>query len=184
MFGLMLELIQASLQLGVPLFALSWFLFSWLYGSGDIDREADQKSIKQQLKSQAKSLKRKRQLGDKSKAAYVYSRWAAFGGGFYGLAALWTFIVIEISQAIEFAFNFPGFAELFEDGLVNFAVELLINQIGNMVSAFVWFSYWATNTIVLWVLVAYCGYRLGMEFAKQGREFDLKALRKRLFEKD
>lgn len=184
MFGLIAELLEAILFLGGPLFCLSWFLFSWLYGSGDIDRKADQKSIKEQLKSRAKSLKKKRKLGDKSKAAYVYGRWAAFGGGFYGLAALWTFVVIEVVQAIDFTLNFPGFAALFEDGFVNFAVDLLINQISNMVSAFVWFGYWPSNTVILWVLVAYCGYRLGMELAKQGREFDVAALKKKYLDKD
>ncbi|MFK7864228.1 MAG: hypothetical protein AB8B95_08400 [Pseudohongiellaceae bacterium] len=184
MFGLLVELVEASIVLGAPLFGLSWFLFSWMYGSGDIDRNADQKSTKQQLKSQAKSLKKKWQLGDKSKAAYIYGRWAAFGGGFYGLAALWTFVVIEVTQAIDFTLNFPGFAELFEDGVVSFAVELLINQIGNMVSAFVWFGYWPSNTMVLWVLVAYAGYRLGMGFAKEGKEIDVDTLKKKYLDKD
>lgn len=181
---IVLEFIEAVLWLGLPMCALSWFLFSWLYNSGDVDRKADQKSTKAQLKSLGKTFKKEKNASDQSQAAYVYRRWAAFGGGFYGLAALWTFVVIEVSQTIRFVLRFPGFAELFKDGFVNFAVELITNQIGNLVSAFVWFAYWPSETMILWVLVAYFGYRLGMEFAKRGKQLDVDELWRKFFDKN
>ncbi|MFT4887940.1 MAG: hypothetical protein ACJAY7_001093 [Pseudohongiellaceae bacterium] len=180
---IVLEFVEAALWLGLPMAGLSWFLFSWLYNNGDIDREADQKSTKEQLKTLGKSFKKEKKLTDQSQAAYVYGRWAAFGGGFYGLAALWTFVVIEVSQSISFVFHFPGFAELFEHGLISFAVELLINQLGNIVSAFVWFAYWPSDTMIIWVLVAYLGYRLGVKLAKQEKQLDIDELWRKFFDK-
>ncbi|MFT6094557.1 MAG: hypothetical protein ACJA2Q_002462 [Pseudohongiellaceae bacterium] len=180
---IVLEFLEAVLWLGLPMAGLSWFLFSWLYNNGDIDREADQKSTKEQLKSLGKSFKKEKKLSGQSQAAYVYGRWAAFGGGFYGLAALWTFLVIEVSQTIRFVFGFPDFAELFEDGLISFAIELLIDQLGNIVSAFVWFAYWPSDTMILWVLVAYIGYRLGVELARQGRRLDINEWWRKYFDK-
>lgn len=180
---IILEFIEAVLWLGLPMLGLSWFLFNWLYNSGDVDRKADQKSTKEQLKSLGKSFKKDKKLASQSQAAYVYGRWAAFGGGFYGLTALWTFVVIEVSQTIQFIFRFPGFAKLFEDGFVDFFVELLVNQLGNIVSAFVWFAYWPSETMILWVVVAYLGYRIGMELAKKGEEFDFDELKRKFFDK-
>jgi hypothetical protein len=180
---IVLEFAEAALWLGLPMLVLSWFLFNWLYNNGNVDRKADQKSTKEQLKNLAKSFKKEKKSTDQSQAAYVYSRWAAFGGGFYGLAALWTFVVIEVSQTIRFVLRFPGFAELFEDGFLDFLVELIIGQLGNVVSAFVWFAYWPSETMILWVVVAYFGYRLGMELAKQGKQFDFEELWKKFFDK-
>lgn len=180
---IVLEFIEAVLWLGLPMLLLSWFLFNWLYNNGDVDREADQKSTKKQLKSLGKSFKKDKTQTDKSQAAYVYGRWAAFGGGFYGLAALWTFVVIEVSQTIRFVLRFPGFAELFEDGFFDFAVDLIVNQLGNVIQAFVWFAYWPSDIMILWVAVAYFGYRLGMTLAKQKKQFNFDELRRKFIDK-
>jgi mannose/fructose/N-acetylgalactosamine-specific phosphotransferase system component IID len=88
-----------------------------------------------------------------------------------------------VSQSISFVFHFPGFAELFEHGLISFAVELLINQLGNIVSAFVWFAYWPSDTMIIWVLVAYLGYRLGVKLAKQEKQLDIDELWRKFFDK-
>ena len=180
---IILEFVEAALWLGIPMLGMSWFLFSWLYNDGNVDRKADQKSTKAQLKSFGKTFKKEGKSSDQSQVAYVYKRWAAFGGGFYGLAALWTFVVVEVSDAISFVFRFPGFAELFEDGIISFVVELLVSQVGNVVSAFVWFAYWPSETMILWVLVAYVGYRLGMELAKQGKHLNVEELWVKFFDR-
>lgn len=172
------DFIEAALKLGIPMLALSWFVFRWLYSNGDIEREADQKSTKAQLKKLGKSIKGK----DKSHAGYIYSHWVTFGGGFYGLAALWTFVVIEVQQFIGFIFNFPSIRELLEDGIISFVFEVAINQLANIVTAFVWFSYWQSDSMILWVLVAYLGYRLGMDFAKKGYEIPVDEWRGKFFD--
>ena len=90
-----------------------------------------------------------------------------FGSGFYGLAVLWTLLVIEVLEGLKFVFNFPGFEALFGDGLIPFFVELGMNQLGNLISAFVWFGYW-DGSVFIWVPVAYAGYWLGIEAARRG----------------
>jgi hypothetical protein len=161
-----LDLLQAIILLGVPMVALSWFLFSWLFSSGEIDRDDDHKVISTRLKKLKKSVAKK----ESQNTNYVYDKWMWFGSGFYGLAGLWTFAVIEIAQFFGFIFNFPGWAVLFEDGLIGFAVNLLINQLGNVISAFVWFSYWPADSIIIWVLIAYLGYWSGVEMARRNMQ--------------
>lgn len=97
---------------------------------------------------------------------YVFDRWMWFGSGFYGLAALWTFVVIETIDIFTFIFTFPGFAKLFENGIFALITSLIVNQIGNIVSAFIWFKYWTDDSIGWWFLIAYLGYMAGMKVAK------------------
>jgi hypothetical protein len=94
--------------------------------------------------------------------------WSGFGGGFYGLAAMWTFVVTVVKDIFSFIFHFTGIDVLLEKGLINLLVEILVNQITNGVSALVWFSYWPAQSIVVWVIAAYFSYWLGMDLAKKG----------------
>lgn len=166
MFGLIADLLQAILLLGLPLAVASWFLFSWLFNNGDLDRELDS----QALKSKIKNLKRSAisiEAG-RSKTRFVYDKWMWFGSGFYGLAGLWTFAVIEVTQFFAFIFNAGAWPEMFRDGPISFLIDFALNQLGNMLQGLVWFTWWPAESMLLWVLVAFLGYRLGLRGARQG----------------
>ena len=162
------DLVEAMVKLGAPLFLFSWLLFSKLYDGGEINREGDNKETKRQLKAFNKKAKKKAKQGERTPIDRVMWHWSSFGGGFYGLAALWTFIVIEVKDIFSFVFFFPGLDVLFEGGLVDLLVNVLVNQISNAISALVWFSYWPSQSVLIWVIVAYLGYWLGMDLAKKG----------------
>lgn len=164
-----LDLIEAIIKLGIPVAVLSWFIFSWLYGAGEIDRKANHKAVSARIKKMKKSFEKK----EESNANFVYEKWMWFGSGFYGLAGLWSFAVIEISDMLRFVFNFPGLAVLFEDGIISFLVALGLNQVGNIITAFVWFTYWPAESMLIWVLIAYVGYWVGVEMARRGMELPI-----------
>jgi len=187
----LIEILEACLKLGAPMAILSWGIFSWLHSKGKLDIRADRKAISTELKQMRKNEKKQRAEAKKGKknendfsnflqlrdskpsqaeenAEMLYGRWMWFGGGFYGLAALWTFAVVEVLDILGFIYNFPGFAKLFEHGVWSLVGDLIANQIMNIVSAFVWFNYWSGSSPVwLWFVVAYLGYLLGMELAKR-----------------
>ncbi|NNC99109.1 MAG: hypothetical protein HKN85_02900 [Gammaproteobacteria bacterium] len=190
----MLNLLEACFKIGFPMTMLSWLLFSWLYSNGSLDKKANRKTISANLKMMKKTAKTEKREARRSKKKplaseaaptdfmqldesagsqetdkliYVYDRWMWFGSGFYGLAALWTFVVIETLDVYRFIFSEAGLASLFEGGFVNLIVSFVINQIGNIVTAFIWFTYWTDDFIFLWVIVAYVGYLGGIELAKR-----------------
>ena len=165
----LLDLLEALIKLGLPMVALSWFIFSWLYGSGEIDRDADRKAISARLKKMKKSFNK----DATENPHFIFGKWMKFGGGFYGLAGLWTFAVIEILDFFRFVFYFPGIAQLLEDVIISFVVSFLINQFGNVISAFLWFSYWPAESILLWILIAYLGYWTGVELARRNVEIPI-----------
>ena len=157
------DLFKAIIQLGAPIGFLSWLLFSWLYSEGKLSIDADRKTIKSNLKEIKKS--KDKPTGDE--LGFLYKRWMRFGSGFYGLAALWTLIVSEMIDFYMFMSNFPGFAKLWEDGVIKILVAFLVNQLANLVTAFIWFTYWSKTSMLLWVAVAYAGYWVGIQLAKR-----------------
>lgn len=158
-----LDLLSAIIKLGLPVAGLSWFLFSQLYSSGSVDRKADRKTIKSHIKLLHKEAK----ANKKQKVNLVYDNWMWFGSGFYGLVALWTFVIVELQDIYNFVFHNPGIEALFSEGLIGLIVNMVINQFQNIVTAFVWFSFWDADSIPLWVLVAYAGYWVGVEMARR-----------------
>ena len=76
----MFDLIEASIKLGLPMVVITLLMFSWLYGSGEIDREADNKAVKLRLKKMKSTFKKK----EAQNTNYIYNKWMWFGSGFYG----------------------------------------------------------------------------------------------------
>lgn len=156
---------------------LSWLIFTWLYGGGDLDRGADRKSIDAAVKKMKKSFKKQKKGGT---ANYMVGKWMWFGSGFYGLAGLWTFVVIEVLDVSRFILDPSQFTESLRDGIVSTAIDVLMNQIGNVVTAFVWFSYWSEDSIIPWLIVAYLGYWIGVELARRGEDSQIQELIRRI----
>ena len=59
-----LLLLEAITKLGIPMVILSWIIFTWLYGGGDLDRNAGRKSIEAQVKKIKKSFEKKKHGGN------------------------------------------------------------------------------------------------------------------------
>lgn len=159
----MLQILEAVFKLGVPILILSWLLFSWLYREGKLEIKADRKATAGSLKEMKKASKEKDAAGQN----YIYDKWMWFGSGFYGLAALWTFLVMELVDLFNLVFDFPGFASLLAGGIINVILRGLMNQIENIVSAFLWFNYWSDGSPVIPLVVTYIGYLGGVELAKR-----------------
>ena len=179
-----IDLLEAVIKLGLPLAGLSWFIFNWLYSSGELDRGDNRRAIAARIKKMKKSFdKDKSTKSDKHNANFFYEKWMKFSGGFYGLAGLWTLAVIEFLDAVSFIFNFPGVSELLADGIVSFVYSVLANQLGNIFSAFIWFTYWPAESTLVWVLIAYVGYWTGVEMARRNLELPVEQMREQLTEK-
>lgn len=168
------DILAAGIKLGVPVAGLSWLLFQRLYSAGEIDRDGDRAALKAGLKELKKAAKKKGATSAGSPLEWGHyllrKKWFRFGSGFYGTAALWTFMVVEVADLLSFIRDFPGFANLFENGVIAFLVNLLVGQIQNFVTAIVWFDYWPdeSQTLFIWLVAAYLGYRVGRNLAQRG----------------
>jgi hypothetical protein len=161
---LIIEFFIASFHLGLPVLLFSWWMMCRLYAAGLLNRDEPTKDVKLSLKALKKNWKK-----DDTTAGYLEKRWMKFGGGFYGLTALLTFVWIEASEAVTFIFNFPGLATLLKDGVISLLVNTFVNQIKNFVVAIVWVTYWPAENryMVIWILVPYAGYFAGLKLASR-----------------
>lgn len=157
--------VEALFLLGVPVTALSWIVFRWVYRRGDLDRDADNKVVTARLKEIRKSIKT-----DKTADHHiVYRRWMRFGSGFYGLAGLWTFFAIETAQLLHFLFHPVSTLSGFPEDPPGYLIDVALNQVGNFISAFVWFIYWSEDggNFLVTVAMAWAGYWLGIKLAQR-----------------
>ena len=160
-----LDLLEALLTLGLPVAVLSWLIFRWIYRRGDIDRNASNKDLSARLKEMKKTFKQ-----DKAnKPHVVYRRWMGFGSGFYGLTGLWTFGVIEISQILNVIFHPVQVIGPVFNGVFDYIVDVLINQVENFISAMLWFTYWShdDSRFLIWIVVPWAGYWAGIKLAQR-----------------
>lgn len=161
----LLGALTAIFKLGLPMTIASWLAFRWIYGTGEVDRDTNHKELKSSV-----NKKNIRSFAEKTKdkrAQFILEKWAAFGSGFYGLTGLWTFIVIEAGELYNFIAS-GGPAGFLDEGLISLIIDILINQIGNFFTALLWFTYWPgeDDSMLLWIIVAFIGYRLGIEVAR------------------
>ena len=165
---LLLSIITLSFQLGIPVAFLTWYLFSRLYDRGQLDNQEDPRQSFKALKARTK----KEGLIDSN---LVQQRWMKFGGGFYGLTALWTLVAIEFVDVSQFIMNFPGFSALFSEGIISFVIGVVVNQLLNLLAAFLWFGFW--DNVLVSIAVSYIGYLVGMNAAQRGYRFNQETLR-------
>ena len=161
----LLNWIEVIALMGVPMVCLSWLIFRWLYLSGEIDRDANHKVVAARVKEMKQTLK-----SDKSRGGnFLYRKWMWFGSGFYGLAGLWTFFVIEISDLFSFLIHPVVVLSRMQEDFVQFLITFLMNQAGNLLSAFRWFGYWTddNDSILLWIAIAWLGYWVGNKLARR-----------------
>lgn len=161
------EVLEASLKLGLPMVMLSWLVFSKLYREGRLEVDANRKEAEAALKAQRKEKKANPSASSTEKDA-LFDKWMWLGGGFYGLAGLWTLLIVEVTDITRFIVGLPQFVQSFDGGIFDLVKMFIANQLSNLVAAFAWFTYWADGKfIAYWMLVAYLGYLAGMQLAKR-----------------
>ncbi|MEE4173160.1 MAG: hypothetical protein V2I57_02805 [Xanthomonadales bacterium] len=100
----------------------------------------------------------------------VLEKWFSFGGGFYGLVAFYTWIIIEWDEVWGFVSDLPGIVFSFDIGaLISLAINFFIESLMNFITAIAWPIYWlgVAGNPWLWIGVAYGGYWLGIKAAQQ-----------------
>jgi len=100
----------------------------------------------------------------------LMSKWIEFGGGFYGVMAVLTYLVVEFNEVIDFLTSeHTVFATLAAITLGNL-VEFFVDSIMNFITAITWPVYWIGKTeyfsFWVWFIAVYMGYYLGQMLAK------------------
>ena len=162
----LLDILRAILFVGIPVGVFSFLMIYFSYQKGYLSTDVELKdAFKKKNNNTQSSLSRKH----KKDLLFLHSKWVTFGGGFYGLIALLTFIIIELTQVVNFLFSITGWQDIIALFSFDTLIAMIIDSITNMIQAVIWFSYWPskfnTENFVVWILIAYTSYRFAEKFA-------------------
>jgi len=138
--------------------------------------ETEVKRLSKARSSAKKKKKKKKKNGEviiasenPHKMNPVHNKWLSFGGGFYGLVGLLTYIRVELREIADFISNLGGFLAMLSNITFDLIIRLLIDSIMNFVAAIAWPAYWLNEIqsehIWIWFVVAYLSYLGGTRYA-------------------
>ncbi|MFT5756017.1 MAG: hypothetical protein ACI9LM_000729 [Alteromonadaceae bacterium] len=161
------DIIKAIFYAGIPLGGFSFLMVYYAYKKGYLSPEITIRNAFKDKHNDDRKLSKKH----KKSLVFFHSKWIGFGGGFYGLVALVTFIYIEIKQMVEFLIGVTGVHSFLDLLTLNALIGMFIDSIMNMIKAAIWFTYWPNvfdmSNFFIWILIAYLGYRLGANIAQK-----------------
>ena len=167
--GLLIEVFWALLMVGIPIGVFTLAIVWWALQRGHFQETLDIKALEREIKAMSKNNK-KNKKEDKPDLHPVQKKWAKFGGGFYGIVAFFTYVVVEVTEIITMVINFGGFFGFLKQLDLDVIINMLIEALTNFIAAMVWPLYWMrrieTDQTWVWFVVAYAGYWLGLKLAQ------------------
>jgi len=159
----LLEMVRAILLVGIPVGVFTLVIVWWALRQGYFQETADIKALGLEIKAMSKKT-------DNTTHNPVQKKWAKFGGGFYGIVAFFTWLVIEVTEITGMIINFGGFFGFLKALDIGVIIDIFIEAISNFISAMIWPFYWMdridTGQTWLWFVVAYAGYWAGLKIAQ------------------
>ena len=169
----LVETFRALLLVGIPIGVFTLLLVSWGLRGGHFKELADTKALSLEIKSMSRTDKNKSKAARKEEAKKrhpLQKKWAKFGGGFYGVVAFFTYIVVETMEIVSMIINLGGFIDFIRHLNFNIIVSMLVQALTNFITAMVWPVYWMrrveTHQVWIWFLMAYAGYWGGLKLAQ------------------
>jgi hypothetical protein len=157
------ELIIAILKAGIPVAIASYVLVWWGLKKDHLGTVLSLKDLEKEVKRQKKDKE------NKAKGDLVHNKWLAFGGGFYGLVGLLTYVVVELGEIRDFFMQFESIGALISALSIDLVFSLFIDAVTNFIVAIAWPVYWMSDIageyIWIWLGVAYGGYLAGAKYA-------------------
>lgn len=157
-----IALFKAGLPVGVVAYLLVW----WALRNGYLGAAESVKEIEKEVKLLVKDKESPKE-GDP-----VHRKWLAMGGGFYGVVAMLTYLVVEVGEILDFISDFDGFDAFISSISVSMLIGLIIEAVKNSFIAIAWPLYWLSDIhsqyIWIWFVAAYAGYWIGSSLATRG----------------
>jgi len=174
----LIEVFWAMLLVGLPICAFTMALVYWVlrgtHSRDSLDSDALRLEIMAvtQRNKKNKKNKKKNAVKEEEKALHpLQKKWTKFGGGFYGIVAFFTYIVVEVIEIIDMIANFGGLIDFIKQLDFNVIVQMFVEALKNFITAIVWPVYWLervdTDQVWVWFLMAYAGYWVGLKLVEK-----------------
>ena len=164
---MIIEAIWAVVLVGLPITLFTLAIAWWGMRNGHFPEISNSKELGLEMKKMAK----KKVKGEKDDRSLIQKKWAKFGGGFYGVVAFFTYIVIELTEITNMILNIGGLWAFLKHLDVGVIIQIFIEAFINFITAMVWPVYWMdridTNQVWMFFVAAYAGYVLGLRLAHE-----------------
>lgn len=151
------DIFTSCIESGPGIAVMAYLVFGYAFFNEVIADVSDKKARKASLDALKKDRKKKGRRKN-----FVLDRWMRFGGGFYGIAALYTYVIIEIQEVGAFIIRMLDPDNWTFDITIDLLIQLIINSVVNFIQALLWFSIWFPGKgpvgIVAWLLCGYLAY--------------------------
>jgi hypothetical protein len=176
--GFLIEVFWALIMVGIPIGIFTLAIVWWALQKGHFQESLDTRALEREIKAMTKKNKKnkkdkegkKENKENETKLHPVQKKWAKFGGGFYGIVAFFTYIVVEVREIITMIINFGGFIAFLKQLGLDVIINMLVEALTNFITAMVWPFYWMqridTDQTWVWFVMAYAGYWLGLKLAQ------------------
>lgn len=159
-----------AFKLALPVAAISFAMVWWALHKGLLQEKEKLHALKREIKALSKSRKKLKKK-DRPDIHPVHRKWLKFGGGFYGIVAVYTYVLVEWQEIVSFISGFGGFGAFIRNLGIDVIIRMLIEGLMNFVTAIAWPVYWmgefGGGHIWLWLGITYAGYWLGMKSAQR-----------------
>ena len=169
----LIEVFWALFLVGVPIGVFTLALVWWALQGGHFKESLDTNALRREIKAMSGNSKRKNKKANKEESRKLHplqKKWARFGGGFYGIVAFFTYIVVEVLEIITMIMNLGGFFDFIRQLDLNMIVHMFVQALMNFVTAISWPIYWMkrieTGEVWIWFVMAYAGYWAGLKLAQ------------------
>ncbi len=124
-------------------------------------------------KGELKKLKQELKADKWSWQNVMMSKWVDFGGGFYGVMAVFTYLIVEFKEVVDLLTSEASMIDTISQLGVADLVGFFVNSLMNFITAIVWPAYWLNETaglsVWVWFLIVYFAYACGQFLAKNLR---------------
>lgn len=159
---MLIELIRALALAGPPVFGTAFVLAWWGLRRGAISDTTGVSALDRELKTL-----RKMKQGERPRGNPLHEKWLKFGGGFYGVVGLMTWLWIEAFELLPDTLGLVKSVYRLDPGGV---IAFFVASFKNFIAAIAWPAYWLdridTPAPWAWFLAAWVAYWAGVRLAQ------------------
>ena len=158
------DIIKAIVLAGIPIALFSYYLIILTR-----KKTVLKSTNATQLKKELKTVELDKNPDENFLHSLLQKKFLKFGGGFYGILTLITYLHIEIYQLIQFVGNFSGFDGMIDSGIVSLIIGFIVEAIMNLITAFMWPVYWfkylPIGSFWVWLIVSIVAHTFATKYA-------------------
>jgi hypothetical protein len=162
----LVDVVKAAVMVGLPICLFTFLMVRWALQGEHFKESLSIDSLKEEMKLLSKAKDPESRIQNP-----IHRKWVKFGGGFYGIVAFFTYLVVEITEIVTMIIEFGGISDFIRQFNFNLIISIFVEAIINFVTAMVWPVYWLrkidSEYIWVWFVAAYGGYWLGCKLAQQ-----------------